>query len=43
MAHDHLIGIQTVLGRIGVGEALEGVLALIASSQVYLTGKPRQA
>ncbi len=25
MAHDHLISIRTVLGRIGVGEALEGV------------------
>jgi hypothetical protein len=25
MAHDCLIGIQTVLGRIGVDEALEGV------------------
>ncbi len=25
MAHDRLIGVRTVLGRIGVSEALEGV------------------
>jgi hypothetical protein len=45
MAHDCLIGVRTDFGCIGVGEALKGVAVagLIASSQVCLTGKPRQA
>jgi hypothetical protein len=44
MAHDRLIGIRTVFGRIGVGEALEGVpVAGFDSVKPSLLDKEAQA
>ncbi len=42
MAHDHLIGVWTVFGRIGVGEALKGV-AVAGFDSVKLSLLDREA
>ncbi len=44
MAHDHPVGVRTVLGRIGVGEALKGVaVASFDSVEPSLLDREAQA